>query len=167
LAVFFLHGLDSSSRGNKAVWFRDHFPIMQIPDFTGSLDERMAKLTDLLDGQELHVLIGSSFGGLMATIYALENEGRVQRMFLLAPALNFPDFLSYAGWKTDVPVHLFIGMQDDVCPPEAVLPRARQVFSRLTVHTFDDDHSLRGTFSRIDWMKLLPSTIPPNGPCPD
>jgi len=40
----FLHGLESSSRGAKAAFLRDLYPDMLIPDFKGSLAERMASL---------------------------------------------------------------------------------------------------------------------------
>ena len=148
--------MESTSKGTKGKWFSKHIPDIRIPDFPGSLDERMTKLNDLLAGQENIVLVGSSFGGLMATIYALENEGRVSEMFLLAPALNFPDFSRYSGRKTGVPTQLFIGRQDDICPPDTVIPRARETFTNLTVHKSDDDHPLRNTFPNIDWKGLLP-----------
>jgi len=151
----FLHGLDSSSQGTKAKWFREHFPDMVIPDFIGSLTERMEKLNTLLSGRSDLVLIGSSFGGLMATIYALENESRVRKVFLLAPALNFPGVPEKVDRKLNVPATLYIGRRDDVCPPDQVIPAARQIFAHLSVHVSDDDHLLRDTFPAIDWETLL------------
>lgn len=151
----FLHGLGSSSRGIKAGWFRKHFPDMLIPGFVGGLDERMDDLRKLLAGSEDLILIGSSFGGLMATIYALENERRLDRVILLAPALNAPDFAGYRGRKTTVPARLYIGRMDTVCPSETVIPLALETFANLTVHEEDDDHLLRATFTGIDWHGLL------------
>jgi pimeloyl-ACP methyl ester carboxylesterase len=155
MTTVFLHGLDSSSKGTKARWFKEHFPTMVIPDFTGTLDERMAKLNTILAGMEKVVLIGSSFGGLMATIYALENENRVKKVVLLAPALNFPDFVLHPGRKTAVSAQLYIGRQDTVCPPDRVLPTAQQIFADLSVTMTNDDHLLRETFTAIDWEELL------------
>ena len=66
MTIVFIHGLDSSSRGSKALWFKEHFPVMLVPDFTGSLEERMDTLIHKVAGSENLVLVGSSFGGLMA-----------------------------------------------------------------------------------------------------
>ncbi len=155
MTTVFLHGLDSSSRGKKGRWFREHFPEMVIPDFTGSLDERMAELRRNLSGKDGLVLIGSSFGGLMATIYAMENEEQVNEVFLLAPALNFHEFTGTVDRKLIVPASLYIGRGDIVCPPDIVIPKARQIFTDLSVHLADDDHLLRETFPAIDWKALL------------
>ncbi|MFC1523692.1 alpha/beta fold hydrolase [Thermodesulfobacteriota bacterium] len=147
----FLHGLDSSGRGTKGNWFRQHFPDMLIPDFNGPLKERMGQLNRLLTPLTEIFLVGSSFGGLMATIYALENELKISGMILLAPALNFPDFSLYSGRTTAVPTRLYIGSLDDVTPPDKVIPAAVNTFVNLEIHESDDDHLLRNTFSMIDW----------------
>lgn len=153
--MLFLHGLESSSQGSKSRWLRQHFPTVGTPDFIGSLNDRMEKLNGILAGKEDFLLIGSSFGGLMATIYAQENEGRVRKVILLAPALNFPDFSSYRGRQTSVPAKLYIGSQDTVCPADVVIPAAQHVFTHLSVHVSDDDHFLRDTFTAIDWAELI------------
>lgn len=155
MTTVFIHGLDSSSRGAKGSWFAQHFPNMLIPDFTGSLTERLVELDRILTDKNDLLLIGSSFGGLMAAIFALENPGRVQQIILLAPALNFPDFANWAGQTTTVPTLLYIGKHDTVCPPEIVIPAARTTFSELIIHQTDDDHLLRATFPAIDWPSLL------------
>ena len=87
----------------------------------------MSRLHEILTGCGDLVMVGSSFGGLMATIYAMENGPSVRRMILLAPALNFDEFI----------------------------PLARDVFRRLHFHAVDDDHSLGRTFAAIDWPGLL------------
>lgn len=155
MTTVFLHGLDSSSKGVKAGWFRQNFPTMLIPDFTGTLAARMTQLNTILAGLEELVLIGSSFGGLLATMYAMENETRVRKVVLLAPAFNFPEFAPYPGRKTAVPAQLFIGRRDTVCPPEIVIPAGQHIFTDLSVHLSDDDHLLRETFTAIDWAELL------------
>ena len=151
----FLHGLESSSKGTKGSWFRERFPEILIPDFVGTLADRMAVLQTVLADRDNLVLVGSSFGGLMATVYVLEHPEKVEKAILLAPALNFPDFSKYAGRKTTVRTQLFIGRQDDVCPPEIVIPKAMDTFINLEVHRSDDDHPLRNTFPDLDWKRLL------------
>jgi pimeloyl-ACP methyl ester carboxylesterase len=75
----FIHGLESSSQGTKGVFFREHYPDMIIEDFGGPLGERMEALNRLLMDRNDLILLGSSFGGLMAALYACENENRVDR----------------------------------------------------------------------------------------
>lgn len=153
--AIFIHGLDSSSRGTKASWFKEHFPQMITPDFTGTLAERLESLDAVLAGYDDLTLIGSSFGGLMATIFALENATKVRRVILLAPALNFPDFGKYRQHRSTVPARLYIGSNDTVCPAALVIPAARRVFGDLIVAETADDHLLRQTFSEINWRELL------------
>ncbi len=151
----FIHGLDSSSRGSKGTYFRSHFPDMLVPDFDGPFAGRMVTLYQLLAGKSGLILVGSSFGGLMATVFAIENAAAVRRLILLAPALNFPEFTPYHGRKTVVPATIYLGRRDTVTPPGQVRPLAVETFASLLWHETDDDHLLRCTFPRIDWPGLL------------
>jgi predicted esterase len=151
----FLHGLESSSRGVKAAFLRDHFPDMIIPDFRGSLSERMKSLNSILRGRREIILVGSSFGGLMATLYAMENGDAAVRLVLLAPALNFPDFSGYGIKQVSIPARMIMGKHDTVTPAEIVLPIARSIFADLTYDEVNDDHILAGTFRSLDWKSLL------------
>jgi pimeloyl-ACP methyl ester carboxylesterase len=152
----FLHGLESSSRGAKASFLRDLYPEIIIPDFTGTLSERMSNLNIILAGQKNIILIGSSFGGLMATIYAMEHTDAVDRIVLLAPALNFPEFTSYKIQRIEMPAWMIIGRDDTVTPSAEVLPMARKIFTNLHYDEVDDDHMLAKTFRVLDWETLLP-----------
>lgn len=151
----FIHGLESSSQGVKGVFFRERYPDMIIEDFSGPLEERMEKLNRLLEGREDLILVGSSFGGLMAAIYACEHEKRVKRLILLAPALHVPDFGRCRGRRVNIPVSLYHGRNDDVVPPAAVKAIAQEVFQNLDYHLVDDDHSLHVTFPLMDWKALI------------
>jgi len=151
----FIHGLESSSQGVKGVFFRERYPDMIIEDFSGPLEERMRKLNGVLAGRTDMIFVGSSFGGLMAAIYACENESRVRRVTLLAPALHVPDFARFLGKQVNIPVSLFHGRNDDVVPPAAVKAIAGTVFKNLDYHLVDDDHSLHATFPLMDWKALI------------
>lgn len=150
----FLHGLDSSVQGTKAQWFRRHFPGVRLQNYTGDLAERLAQLEAQVAGLERLVLVGSSFGGLMAACFALRSPHRCRRLVLLAPALNFTDFQPPAA-PVSVPTLVVTGAHDTVCPPELILPLARASFADLEVRLEDDDHMLHRTFPSLDWPHLL------------
>ncbi len=151
----FIHGLESNNQGTKAVYFRKNFPGMLTPNFPGSLEERMTKLRSLLSGESGIILVGSSFGGLMASIFAMENEPRVKRLILLAPAINLMEFTPYRDRTLQVPVHIYHGRQDEVISLEDVQSVANLVFPHLAFHAVDDDHYLHKTFEKIEWETLL------------
>ncbi len=151
----FIHGLESSGQGDKGRYFRERYPDMIIGDYTGSLQERMQTLYKRLEGESDLILVGSSYGGLMAAIFACEQETRVRKLVLLAPALSLPDFDPYLARRLPIPTAVFHGSGDEVVPPEPVRKIAEQVFLNLAYHRVDDDHSLHGTFSAMDWDALL------------
>jgi len=151
----FIHGLESSNRGTKSVFFKARYPDMVIPNFSGNLEQRMGKLNGTLAGKSGIRLVGSSFGGLMASVFAMENESRIDRLILLAPAINLMDFADYHEKKISTPVWVFHGREDEVLPLKEVEHMAKEVFSQLSFHIMDDDHSLHKTFKTIDWHGLL------------
>ena len=156
-AIFFLHGLDSSSQGFKARWFKARFPRMHIHDYTGNLVNRLGQLEEQTSSMDSYILIGSSYGGLMAACHARRYAEKCTSLVLLAPALNFEGYQP-PPQKLDMPVSLLIGAEDTVCPPDLVLPLARQSFSRLDVKVAQDDHLLHHSFQHVDWTSLLPAS---------
>jgi len=153
-AIIFLHGLDSSGRGNKGHFFQEHFADVYCPDFNGDLEERMLSLEEIVGDRKSLTLVGSSFGGLMATCLAVSRPQAVGRLILLAPALNMGGFQPPPE-KIGIPTLLVIGRRDTSTPPRLVLPLARASFSALEIHEVDDDHQLRETFPKMDWRRLL------------
>ena len=151
----FIHGLESSNQGTKSVFFREKYPDMIIPNFPGDLQERTEKLSEILSGKSGIRIVGSSFGGLMASIFAMENEPRVDRLILLAPAINLIEFSDYREKKTAVPAWIYHGTHDEVIPLKAVEKIAKKAFQNLSFHTVEDDHFLHKTFKTIDWDMLL------------
>jgi pimeloyl-ACP methyl ester carboxylesterase len=150
----FLHGLDSSGSGTKGRYFSEHFPDMLRPDFEGTLSERMAQLNRVVHGKDELVLVGSSFGGLMAACQAQQHPGNCKRIIMLAPALNFHEHRP-PEIKLDVESILVIGSSDVVTPPDLVLPAAKATFANLRISVVDDDHLLHETFQYLDWPALL------------
>jgi len=156
LAVrIFLHGLESSPQGTKAVFFREKFPDMLTPHFIGSLQERLSELEQTLAGKTGIRLVGSSFGGLMGTLFAMQHQTRVDRLVLLAPAINLIPSTPYAETEVSIPVWIYHGRNDEVISLREVQEVAGRVFRNLTFHVVTDDHYLHHTFRSIPWESLL------------
>ncbi len=153
-ALFFIHGLHSSSKGTKARWFKENFPDVIVEDYPGDLAARLDKLKQLCCSHEEVTLIGSSFGGLMAVEYAIRYPQKCRQLFLLAPALNFEEFFPPEN-KLDIQVEVFIGRSDTVTPPDVVVPAVKNCFIDPGITLFDDDHGLKESFMSIDWHKLI------------
>ena len=158
--LIFLHGLMGSSQGFKATLLRDLFPHILIPDFRGSLEERLAQLTPILADESEWIIIGSSMGGLMGTLFTCQHPEQVRKLILLAPALTWPDFVENPPAPVSVPAVVYHGRRDAVVPIEPVRDLAARIFTNLTFHVVDDDHSLHKAVQAIGWSSLLqfPST---------
>jgi pimeloyl-ACP methyl ester carboxylesterase len=155
LKLIFLHGLEGTSQGVKATLLRSIFPDILTPDFKGSLDERMRDLCVILGEQTRWIMIGSSFGGLMAALFACQRPQQVRKLVLLAPALIWPDFAANPPDPIEVPTTIYHGSRDTLIPIEAVRKLAEQVFHKLDFHEVDDDHSLYQTVHQIDWGREI------------
>src|SRR5260221_13340912 len=100
MRVVYLHGFASSARSTKATFFAEKLaargiemsvPDLNQPDFSTLTVTRMLKQAgDAIDAvREPVALIGSSLGGVVAVQAAVEHAARVQRIVLLASALDF------------------------------------------------------------------------------
>lgn len=154
ITTYFLHGLESSGKGTKGQFFKKHFPEIHRPDFTGSLEKRLRQLDHYCKNLNTLQFIGSSYGGLMATIFAINFPEKTKKLILLAPALNFEDFIP-PEHPIEVPTLLIIGDNDTVTPIDPVLSLARKTFSNLRARITEDDHMLHATFTTLDWQQIL------------
>ena len=112
-AAIYLHGFASGPTSGKARFFAERLrargidllvPDLNLPDFSSLTITRMLDQTRaLIDAAAGPVtLIGSSLGGFVAVNAALRQPDRVDRLILLAPALDLRDF-GAAGldrWKS-------------------------------------------------------------------
>jgi uncharacterized protein len=99
--LLYLHGFASSARSSKAAYFRVRAaergvdlltPDFNEPDFTGLTISRMVgQVLDLMRGLPSGPVsvVGSSLGAFVALQVALEEPACVDRLVLLAPALDF------------------------------------------------------------------------------
>jgi len=162
--LVYLHGLESDSNSGKARLFREWFPGMITPDFKGSFDERMNQLLPILSDKTDWTLIGSSFGGLMGTVFTCNHPTQVRKLVLLAPALLREAFGFYLDPSTDsgqrlepvsVPTIVIHGTLDTVVPLEPVREIAQKIFTNLTYHIVEDDHRLGKSVRELDWKSIL------------
>lgn len=98
--AFYLHGFASSALSSKAAFFRARLaehgvaletPDLNAPDFSTLTITRMLKhvAETIGDSGEPVALIGSSLGGFVAVQTAIDRPALVDRLVLLAPALDF------------------------------------------------------------------------------
>jgi pimeloyl-ACP methyl ester carboxylesterase len=154
--LIYLHGSESNSNSGKARLFREWFPGMLTPDFIGSFDERMTQFHTILSDKTDWILIGSSYGGLMGTIFTLEHTTQVRKLILLAPALTLDPLTSLSNPQpVSVPTTLIHGTLDTVVPLESVRVIAQKLFTNLTVHIVEDDHRLQKSVNELDWNSIL------------
>jgi len=153
--LIYLHGLESSSQSGKARKFAQLFPGLEIPDFTGTFEQRMNHLYPLLGSEKDWTIIGSSYGGLMGAVFTCKYPEQVHKLILLAPALILPEFALQHFLPINVPVVLVHGMNDELIPPFAVRDLAINVFTNLEYIAVNDDHRLHKAIDELDWMGLL------------
>jgi len=153
--LLFIHGLEGSSQGVKARMLQELFPEIQVPDFSGSLSERMEHLSVILALDQSWTIIGSSFGALMAALFTHQFPQRVDRLILLAPALVWPEFTQLPPSSIAVPTVIIHGLRDDVIPIVHVRELAERTFVKCDFRTVDDDHGLHETARKLDWKELV------------
>lgn len=170
--IIYLHGLESTSQSGKARQFAQLFPGMITPDFTGTFEERMKQLKPILGRKKNWTIIGSSYGGLMGTVFTSEYPNQVRKLILLAPALlRMPDGVyhdpaigeplevsakSKQGLQSiSVPTIIIHGTLDDVVPLEPVRTTAEKLFTNLQYIVVEDGHRLHKAFEELNWEEIL------------
>ena len=153
--ILYIHGSDSSSQTYKAALLKNVFPGMRIPDFIGGLPERMEQLEMILGAEAGWTLVGSSLGGLMAALFAMNHPEQVRKLVLLAPALTLTGFTQSLSSQVATPTTIIQGTHDEFIPLEATRNLAEKIFIHLTYIPVDDNHRLHKTAEELDWKKLL------------
>lgn len=153
--LVFLHGLESGPHGSK-------FQLLQglglgevlAPDCEGVQDvaQRMAMIeADLGETPQL-LLVGSSFGGLMALLYAAAHPQQIAGLVLCAPAVHRPELVDLPGSPGGgalpaVPVRVLHGRQDAVVPLAPV--QAYCAAQGLALTVVDDGHRLAESHAEL------------------
>lgn len=141
MTLMFFHGLESGPHGSKYQSLTTLGPV-DSPDFQGmDLQERLDKAEAHTRPMHDIVLVGSSFGGLLAArLYSLHPD-RFKALVLLAPALHFREETDQIE-RLPSPERIVVihGTRDDVVPLEPV-----QAFCNgfdIDVTVVDDEHRL-------------------------
>ena len=162
--IIFIHGLESSGKGFKGQLLRKEIAECIAPDFEEYnpnismellLKIRMEQLYAILKDKEPWVIIGSSFGGLMATLYTLKNPDKISKLILLAPYLLIPELNSKIYSPVNVPVIIFHGKYDRIVSLRQTRSYAEKLFTNLKYNIVDDDHFLHKTVESVDWKLLI------------
>jgi len=162
--IIFIHGLESSGQGFKAQYLKSIFPNILTPDFKrfdskesvkSLLFERMMQLKTLLEEKNNWIIFGSSFGGLMGTLYTLQNPEKVERLILFAPFLTMKEFIDLKFEPVKIPVTVYHGKNDKIVPLDQAMEEANKLFKNLEYKIVDDDHYLHSTIKKINWKELL------------
>lgn len=126
MEVFYLHGFASSPRSSKAIFLAarlaPHAVALRTPDFNepdfptltiSRMIEQVGRMIEEVDDGPV-VLIGSSLGSFVAIQAALRWPARVDRLVLLAPAIDLrPERMEELGdrgvaeWKATGETHVF------------------------------------------------------------
>jgi len=138
--VQFIHGLEGSPQGTKALFLAKHFdtrtPAMDTGDFAGCI----ALHARIIDEFAPEVLVGSSFGGAVAVALLAKGLWRGPTL-LLAPAQRH--FGVAESLAPRVPVIIAHGTRDDVVDIEGSRGLARSSSAEWAeLLEVDDDHRL-------------------------
>lgn len=142
--ILFLHGLESGPFGSKYDALNAAYPgRINAPDCTGveNLEVRVWKAFKvLLEVKKPAVVVGSSFGGLVAAILATRYPKHVAGLVLMAPALQHPRAREDEILKVQNPSFIIHGLQDEVVPIS--WSRAWAASNPVTLFEVEDDHRL-------------------------
>ncbi|MFX0023576.1 MAG: alpha/beta fold hydrolase [Candidatus Hermodarchaeota archaeon] len=162
--IIYIHGLESSGKAFKGQRLQKWLPGCLTPDFEAYkpsisikhiLEIRMKQLNSIMKEKSPWIIIGSSFGGLMAVRFTSQNPEKVSKLILLAPYLSSTKLNPKIDSKLKIPVIVYHGKHDKIVSPTQSKIFAEKLFFNLQYNIVDDDHSLHKTFLSLDWKNLI------------
>ena len=153
MQLAFLHGLESGPRGGKVRSLSARWPDLISPDCEGlvDVDDRLETVKRSLSDAGPLLLVGSSFGGLVAALLADERARLgatgldIRGLVLCAPALQVA--AAEAITACPVPCVLIHGRGDTVVPIAA--SRAFAARFGCTLVEVEDGHRLAASHGRL------------------
>jgi len=168
--VIYLHGFPSSPASSKAQRFKAECSLrgmsFSCPDLNPPASEAPT-VKHMLEQARAAIgasrgpvmLVGSSLGGFIAVHAAAQDKtGRIERLALLAPAVDFAadgsglmeDAARYDASNLQIrqPIHIFQGRLDDTVLPETVAAWA-EGRPNVDLYWYDDGHQLANSVDDI------------------
>jgi hypothetical protein len=157
----FIHGLESSPGGRKALLFATEFtsltPAMDTSDFAGCVEVQAGNIVEF----KPELLIGSSFGGAVAVELLRRGDWRGPTLLLAQAALRYDP---KARLPEGVPVTLVHGTRDDVIDITDSRLLARTGTKGLVrLIEVDDVHDLRATVESGRLIEIVREAASPPG----
>jgi predicted alpha/beta hydrolase family esterase len=146
LRVLYIHGLEGSPQGHKAVALRKSFEVVAPAMDTSDFEACVAQLAKVARSEKLDALVGSSFGGAVA-VRLLESGAWRGPTLLLAPAVEH--FAKGATLPEGVQVVIVHGLRDAVVSIESSRHLASTGSPKLVrLVEVDDEHRLSSLLER-------------------
>ncbi len=166
VSLFFFHGLEGNPNGYKATMLKKDFPHMVVPLLPRDILERQKIIETLVVRPS--ILIGSSLGGLSAILFAMKHPHLVEKMLLLAPAVDVKDrticttkereLIQQIYLPDSFPCVIIAAINDEVIPLQSIekFKEKSSVPSQIRLIKVEDFHGLGGSLDIvIDQAKKL------------
>lgn len=160
MKVIFSHGKESGPWGSKirrlATVAEQLSCTVDSIDYTDLInpEQRVERLSALLQQEsEPVILVGSSMGGYVSVVTALQCKAKIKGVFVLAPALYMPGYAVQdyrLGDDNKFPIEIVHGWNDEVIPPENTYRFAQE--NRCSLHLINGDHRLNDSLDQIEPM---------------
>ncbi len=163
--ILFLHGLEGSPQGNKAVWLRAQYGAEAVPldtsvaregaarvrigdpgwhwrqeDVAEALRLPVAQARAALSARPRRLLVGSSFGGAVLMELVQSGHWRGPCIFLAPAAAKMG---RRRPLPTGVRAHIIHGNNDDVVPLADSRRLVADCAAGVTLQVVEDDHRLQ------------------------
>ena len=151
--IVLAHGLEGRPDGTKATALRDAGFDVIAPDGRNlALAARIAGVEAALQGLNDVILVGSSYGGVVAAVVANRHRERLRGLVLLAPALVWKedpvDDPEAVTIPADLPCIVIHGVHDDIIPVDVSRRLARRS-PHVILRERADDHLLRNSLPEM------------------
>lgn len=150
--IIYLHGSESGPIGGKYTKLLEAFPgRVYAPDFRGldKIEDRLTKLYDVLQEGDYPVyLVGSSFGGLLAALFADKYPGWVKGYLLMVPAFCEPyKEMSLAIKNIPYNSYILASLNDEYIPAQDIIDFAHKF--KMGSSFVPDSHRLLNSLDKM------------------